>query len=114
MPNKRRKQKKDDPENLNRFRDDKMHLSEPSDGGGKTYRFQHNKSEFALHGINKLPRKLKRTEERHMKKVRRLAYNQRKPVSIGICRITGLIVHDIILLRSASYVNSTIHKESIP
>jgi hypothetical protein len=45
-----------------------MHLSEPSDGDGKTYRFQHSKSEFALHGKNKLPRKLKRKEERHMKR----------------------------------------------
>lgn len=80
MPNKRRKQKKDDPENLMRFRDEIMHLSEPSDGGGNTYRFQHNESEFALHGKNKLPRKIKRKEERRMKKVKRLAYNQRKPM----------------------------------
>ena len=96
MRNKRRRQKKDDPENLKRFRDEIMHLSEPSDGDGKTYRFQHSKSEFALHGKNKLPRKLKRKEERHMKKVRRLAYNQRKPVSTGICRITGLINSNLV------------------
>lgn len=80
MTRKRKIQFKDDPANLKRFRDEIMHLSEPKTKDSNVELYKHDKSEFSLRGKKKLPRKMKRKEERHMKKARKLAHYQGKQV----------------------------------
>ncbi|XP_052096195.1 nucleolar MIF4G domain-containing protein 1-like isoform X11 [Mytilus californianus] len=78
MTRKRKVHFKDDPANLKRFRDEIMHLSEPKTKDSNVEYYKHDKSEFSLRGKKKLPRKMKRKEERHMKKARKLAHYQGK------------------------------------
>ncbi|XP_063421537.1 nucleolar MIF4G domain-containing protein 1-like [Mytilus trossulus] len=80
MTRKRKIQFKDDPANLKRFRDEIMHLSEPKTKDSNVELYKHDKSEFSLRGKKKLPRKMKRKEERHMKKARKLAHYQGKQI----------------------------------
>lgn len=88
MGKKRRRPFADDPANLKRFRDEIMHLPDSTSGS----QFVHSKSDF-FPGKKKLPRKMKRKEERHLKKARRLAYSQRKPVNkLQIMKLTKIVV----------------------